>query len=167
MYTAAGLFAGAGGIECGLARSGFEPAPLCEIMPEARAVLKKNFPNAAISSGVQTLQDLPQVDLLAAGFPCQNISLSGGKKGLKGANSPLVYEIFRLLEHSSRQSEFVPIKNVPTLITLNGGEILRPLLEKFSGCGCRWAYRLVDPRSFGIPQRRFRFILLASRTLLS
>ena len=159
-----GLFAGIGGIEHGLAEGGMTTVQLCEIMPEARCVLHHHYPNIHIDEDVTKLMDLAPADLLAGGFPCQNLSIAGNKQGITGKQSSLVNEIFRLIENN-RHPNFVLIENVANIISLRKGEAIDLITTKLSDFGYEWAYRLVDPRSFGIPQRRPRFIFLASNVM--
>lgn len=155
-----GLFAGIGGIERGFTPYGVEPNLLCEIMPEAQSVLRNHFESTTLFSDVKALEALPECDILCAGFPCQNISIAGDKKGFAGSESSLVTEIFRLLEKS--KPTYIVIENVANIVSLHGGEILEYVTSNLTQLGYNWAYRLVDPRSFGIPQRRPRFVLVAS-----
>ena len=159
-----GLFAGIGGIEHGLAQGGMTIVQLCEIMPEARCVLQSHYPNIHIDGDDTQLLDLAPADLLAGGFPCQNLSIAGNKRGITGEQSSLVNEIFRLIENN-RHPQFVLIENVANILSLNKGEAISLITQRLSGYGYQWAYRLVDPRSFGIPQRRPRFIFLASNII--
>src|SRR5262245_44829359 len=79
----AGLFAGIGGIELGLRRAGHETHMLCELDPSARAVLEARLPELADHDDVRTLKSLPKdIDLLAAGFPCQDLSQAGMTAGI-------------------------------------------------------------------------------------
>lgn len=96
--NATGLFAGIGGIEFGLHQSGIDAYLLSEIMPEAQSVLKNRYPKAKFSSDVTTLQKIGGVDILAGGFPCQDLSIAGNKVGIDGERSRLVREFFRLIE---------------------------------------------------------------------
>lgn len=155
-----GLFAGIGGIEKGFNTFGVESLLLCEIMPEAQSVLHSHFKKATIYNDVRSLESIPTCDILCAGFPCQNISIAGDKKGMGGSESSLVTEIFRLLK--TNKPKFVVIENVANIISLHKGEILAYVTSQLSALGYNWSYRLVDPRSFGIPQRRPRFVLVAS-----
>src|SRR4051812_25429476 len=70
----AGLFAGIGGIELGLHRAGHSSELLCEIDEGARAVLATHFPGVQLLPDVRELRELPPVDLVAAGFPCRDLS---------------------------------------------------------------------------------------------
>lgn len=160
---ATGLFAGIGGIEYGLHASGIDTYLLSEILPEALCVLKNRFPDAKFNEDVTKLKKIGQVDILAGGFPCQDLSIAGKKIGINGERSGLVREIFRLVDAcASKKPKFVLIENVANIISLNKGQALKLITDEFHKLGYDWAYRLIDPRSLGIPQRRPRFIFLAS-----
>lgn len=109
-----GLFVGIGGIEIGIDVAGNTPIRFCEVMPEARSVLAHNFPGIAINKDVRKMVRLPKADILAAGFPCQNLSIAGKKEGICGKNSSLVNEIFWLIENNYRP-RYVVIENVANL----------------------------------------------------
>ncbi len=155
------LFTGIGGVELGLHRAGHETRLMCEIDSGAAEVLSHRFPGIPLHRDVRTLNKLPSsADIVTAGFPCQDLSQAGGTKGLTGRNSGLVDEVFRLLE--SRPVEWVLIENVPFMLQLHGGAAIRHIADRFEELGYRWAYRLIDTRAFGLPQRRERVFLLAS-----
>lgn len=161
----AGLFAGIGGIELGLHESGHRTVLLSEIDPAAREVLAANFADSELRADIAQVEGLPEVDLVAAGFPCQDLSQAGGKKGISGEKSGLVSHIFRLLEGAQKANQlppFVLIENVSYMLRLNRGNAMNYLVDQLEDLGYSWAYRVVDSRSFGIPQRRQRVILLAS-----
>lgn len=159
----AGLFAGIGGIEYGLHNHDINTHFLCEIMAEAQAVLRSQFNGIRIVNDVTKLKGIGKVDILCGGFPCQDISIAGTKVGVNGERSSLVNEIFRLIRsRKNDKPKYVLIENVANIISLHKGEALKLITRELQDLGYNWAYRLVDPRSFGIPQRRPRFILLAS-----
>ena len=81
-----GLFAGIGGIEAGLHMAGHTSELLCEIEPSARAVLSHHFPKVITHDDIRTLEDIPEADLLAAGFPCQDLSIAGRHRGYVDGN---------------------------------------------------------------------------------
>src|SRR5216684_8429182 len=70
--SVAGLFAGIGGIELGLHAAGHVTELLCEIDPPAQSVLRHRFPNVEIACDIRELRALPDADIIAAGFPCQD-----------------------------------------------------------------------------------------------
>lgn len=161
---AVGLFAGIGGIERGLERSGYQTQLLCEIDSGAQQVLKRRFPNIPIQTDVRDIKSLPQVDLIAAGFPCQDLSQAGRTAGISGKASSLVAEVFRLLRKKHSGPRWLLLENVPFMLQLQRGKAMRYLVDELEELGFTWAYRVVDARAFGIPQRRHRVLLVASRT---
>jgi DNA (cytosine-5)-methyltransferase 1 len=160
----AGLFAGIGGIELGLSRAGWSSELLCEVDPAAQRVLRKRFPGVPLAPDIRTLRSLPQVELVTAGFPCQDLSQAGLTAGIDGARSGLVGEVFRLVGKRRRWPTWVLIENVSFMLHLDRGRAMARLTDTLSDLGFAWAYRVVDTRAFGLPQRRQRVLLLASRT---
>ena len=163
----AGLFAGIGGFEEGLRRSGHATILLCEKDPAALAVLRDHFPNRRPKKDIREIDHLTgRPQLLTAGFPCQDLSQVGTGVGLGGSKSSLVRHVFRLLKeaNSRRQPvEWVLIENVPFMLRLGRGAALEVIVRELERLKYRWAYRIVDTRAFGLPQRRERVFLLASR----
>lgn len=159
----AGLFAGIGGIELGLERAGLETSVLCEVDPRAQAVLERRFPRVRVESDVTAMSRLPRgIDLVTAGFPCQDLSQAGDTVGIFGRRSGLIRSVFRLIADS--RPPWVLIENVPFLLRLDGGRGIAYVTENLESLGYRWAYRIIDTRSFGLPHRRERVFLLASRS---
>lgn len=157
---AAGLFAGIGGIELGLEQAGHHAALLCENDPACRAVLNQRF-GVRLFGDITKLSSLPEgVDLVAAGFPCQDLSQAGSTTGISGERSGLVMEVFRLLKQ--RRVPWVLLENVPFMLQLSKGRAMSLIVSEMERLGYRWAYRVVDSRSFGLPQRRRRVYFLAS-----
>lgn len=160
--SVAGLFAGIGGFELGLRAAGHLPVVLCEVDPAAHAVLRTRFPEAELWGDVQDIDSLPQVDVLVAGFPCQDLSQAGRTDGIAGRHSGLVSHVFRLLERSPRKPTWVVLENVPFMLQLDGGTAMRFVTWELERLGYWWAYRVVDSMAFGLPQRRRRVFLVAA-----
>ncbi len=159
-----GLFAGIGGLELGLGEHGWRTELLCEIDAGAQAVLRARFGDAPVHSDVTKLRALPaDIELVAAGFPCQDLSQAGRTAGITGARSGLVDEVFRLVKRR-RGPRWLLIENVPFMLQLGRGAAMRHITDALEDLGYTWAYRVVDARAFGLPQRRQRVLMLASRT---
>ncbi len=156
-----GLFSGIGGIELGLAKSGHEALLLCEIDRSARAVLDARLPEVPKHGDICTLKRLPKAtQLVVGGFPCQDLSQAGKTRGIAGARSGLVGEVFRLLRRS--EVPWVVLENVPFMLQLARGQALEVIVSALEHLGYKWAYRVVDARAFGVPQRRRRVFFVAS-----
>ncbi|WP_203433085.1 DNA cytosine methyltransferase [Jiangella asiatica] len=163
--TVVGLFAGIGGLELGLHAHGWSTSLFCEIDPAAKAVLSARFPTIETADDVTKLRALPQgTDLVAAGFPCQDLSQAGLTKGIRGARSGLVDHVFRLVARKRGGPQWLLLENVPFMLQLDRGQAMRYLTSRLEDLGYAWAYRVVDARAFGRPQRRLRVLMLASRT---
>jgi DNA (cytosine-5)-methyltransferase 1 len=159
----AGLFAGIGGLELGMAASGHHTQLLVENAAPAMHVLRRRFPDTKLEADVRDLVTLPaKTDVVTAGFPCQDLSSVGRKVGIDGARSSLIGEVFRLLQQSD--VPWVVLENVPFLMSLGQGAALDLITTALTELGYRWAYRVVDSNAFGLPQRRNRWYLVASRT---
>lgn len=157
------LFSGIGGFEHALERHGAECVGFCEIEGAAQAVLKHRFPGVRIHNDILELKALPNIDILTAGFPCQDLSQAGPKLGITGARSSLVDEVFRLLESAKKSPRFVLLENVSYMLKLHQGASVRHVVERAEELGFNWAYRVMDARSFGTPQRRERVVFLLSK----
>lgn len=160
-----GLFAGIGGFELGFSEVGLVTAGLCELDDAARTVLRRWFdvPNDRVWHNIVSLGRLPKSDMLAAGFPCQDLSQAGRKAGIGGERSGLVGHLFRLMD--GQQVDTVVMENVSYMLRLDKGAAVAFLVDQFEQRGYHWAYRVVDARSFGIPQRRQRVLFVASKTV--
>ena len=162
--TVASLFAGIGGFERGMEAAGHSTLLQCELLPEARAVLRAHFPSCRRTADITGLRSLPSVNLVMAGFPCQDLSQAGKSVGIRGSQSSLIDFVFDLIGKKRQKPEWLLLENVPFMLQLNAGEAMRHLVEQVEKMGYRWAYRIVDTRSFGLPQRRRRVLFLASQT---
>jgi DNA (cytosine-5)-methyltransferase 1 len=168
-HKIAALFAGIGGIELGFKQAlgdDVETGLFCESWDPAIRVLAARFPGIEIQPDVRELMSIPQdTTLVTAGFPCTDLSQAGRKAGIEGVNSGLVKHVFAVL-NKAKASGYLPslmIENVPNMLALNKGKAMSYLVQEIEQLGYRWAYRVVDSRFTGVPQRRRRVIMLASR----
>ena len=156
-----GLYAGIGGFELGFERAGHRTILLCENDAHASTVLRHRLPDAQLHPDVTTLAGLPpETEVVTAGFPCQNLSMAGDKEGIGGDKSSVIDRLFDLLDQ--RQVPWVVIENVHFMLHLRRGAAIASILDRLDERRYRWAYRVVDSRAFGLPQRRRRVFIVAS-----
>ena len=156
-----GLYAGIGGFELGFERSGHRTLLMSEIDPDALRVIRHRFGHVAIDTDVVKLSALPEeTDVVTAGFPCQDLSMAGRKKGLDGDKTRVVDALFRLLE--VRRAPWLVVENVYFMLHLARGAAMEHVVSRLERLGYRWASRVVDSRAFGLPQRRRRVYIVAS-----
>src|SRR5262245_24790055 len=110
--TVAGFFAGIGGIERGLELAGHQTSFMCEVDPSARRILATRFPDIAIHEDIRELKRFPDVDLVAAGFPCQDLSPAGRTAGIHGKKSRLVADVFKLIASKRNKPRWILFENV-------------------------------------------------------
>lgn len=169
--TVGSLFAGIGGFDLGFERAGFETVWQVEIDDYCRRVLERHFPRAKrykdirdccghTSCDVEFCERLPEnhlgrVDVIAGGFPCQDISDAGLIAGLEAERSGLWREMHRIV--CELRPRFVVMENVSALLERGIGGIIGKLAA--SGYECEWM--CLPASAFGAPHIRDRAFIVA------
>jgi DNA (cytosine-5)-methyltransferase 1 len=151
------LFSGIGGMDLGLERAGMECLWQVEIDEFCRKVLAKHWPNVARFNDVRECgkHNLEQVELIAGGFPCQDVSLAGPGAGLSGERSGLWFQMFRII--CELRPRYVLVENVAALLNRGAGRVLADLASV--GFNAEW--EALRASSFGAPHRRERVFIVA------
>jgi DNA (cytosine-5)-methyltransferase 1 len=154
------VFAGIGGFDLAFHRAGCDIAWQIEIDKFALKVLEKHFPNVKRYHDVRDVkaEDLDPVDLICGGFPCQDLSTAGSRKGLAGSQSGLWWEFYRIV--AGLRPAWVVVENVPGMLSSNKGRDMGAILRSLGDLGYWWAYRVLDAQWFGLPQRRKRVFIV-------
>jgi DNA (cytosine-5)-methyltransferase 1 len=155
--TFGSLFSGIGGIDLGLERAGMRCAFQVELDSFARLVLQKHWPAVPRFDDVREVgaHNLPEVDLLCGGFPCQDISNAGKRAGIEGARSGLWKEFARIIREL--RPRFVLVENVAALRARGLGRVLGDLAAL--GFDAEWD--CIPAASLGAPHLRDRLFLVA------
>lgn len=156
------LFSGIGGFHKGLEEAGFkfEWVGHSDIDKYANAVYQHNFKGAKYLGSVTTIQpeDLPKVDIITFGSPCQDFSLAGKRLGMQGDRSSLITEAIRLIS-ACRPSVFI-WENVKGTFSSNYGADFWAIIKAFTDIGgYRLEWQLLNTRWF-LPQNRERIYLV-------
>ncbi len=144
------LFSGIGGFSLGLERAGMETIAFCEIDPFCQKVLNKHWPDVEIYNDITNFKYKKDVDLVTAGFPCQDISLAGKGAGLSGVRSGLFWYIIRTLCMVGRPK--LLLENVASLLNRGMGVVLGALAS--FGYDSEW--HCIQPSIVGTPSIRDR-----------
>jgi len=159
------LFSGIGGFHLGFERAGFEVTSyFSEIDKHAVAVYQHQFKDATYVGSVTDVRgaDLPNIDLITFGSPCQDFSLAGKRKGMDGERSSLILEAIRLITEC-RPRAFV-WENVKGTFSSNDGEDFAAILQAFANIGgYRLEWQLLNTSWF-LPQNRERIYLVGYST---
>ena len=159
------LFSGIGGFHLGFERAGYEiTSYFSEIDKHAVAVYKHQFPTSTYVGSVTNVRgaDLPSINLITFGSPCQDFSLAGNRKGMEGQRSSLVLEAIRLISEC-RPSVFV-WENVKGTFSSNDGADFWAIIQAFANIGgYRLEWQLLNTSWF-LPQNRERIYLVGYST---
>ena len=191
--TLGSLFDGSGGFPLGGLLTGqITPVWSSEIEPFAIRVTTKRLPQVKHYGDVSAISgaDLPSVDIITFGSPCQDMSIAGKRDGLDGSRSSLFYEAIRIVKEmrcktNGEKPRFIVWENVPGAFSSNKGQDFKAVLEAvigvkepattvpapekkgwpdadyYVGDGWSVAYRVLDAQWWGVPQRRKRIYLVA------
>ena len=159
------LFAGIGGIRCGLEMAandaGFRThcVMTSEIKPHAIEVLRQNHPNETISGDITLIgnDDIPDFDILCAGFPCQAFSSAGKRLGFTDTRGTLFFEVERILK-AKKPAGFI-LENVEGLKNHDNGNTLLTILRHLGDIGYKVSYNILNSKDFGVPQDRKRIYI--------
>ena len=151
------FFAGIGGIDLGLERAGHVCVGQVEIDAFRQRVLAKHWPDVPRWSDVRELdpRELPEADLWTAGFPCQDLSTAGKRRGIHGEKSGLFFEFMRCVRKV--RPPLILLENVPGLLVWGMGAVLGTLAE--SGYDAQWD--CVPVAALGAPHPRDRVFVIA------
>jgi|TARA_B110000858_G_C17694043_1_gene422614 DNA (cytosine-5)-methyltransferase 1 len=155
------LFSGIGGFHLGLERAGFKINSFnSEINKYANQVYKNNFKNSTYVGSVADVRgsDLPRINAITFGSPCQDFSLAGKQKGMGGERSSLILEAIRLVKEC--RPDFFIWENVKGTFSSNSGEDFAAILQAFTNIGgYRLEWQLLNTKWF-LPQNRERVYLV-------
>lgn len=159
------LFAGAGGFHLGLSAAGAQCVAACEIDPDARETYARNFGEGfAFHEDVREMADaeLPEADILCAGFPCQPFSKAGDGEGFAAEGKGDLF--FHLMTIARRVAPaWMLLENVPAFAGHDGGRTMERALDEIEALGYEVSARKLDAGRFGVAQRRERLFILATR----
>lgn len=157
------LFAGIGGFRQGFERAGFECVFSAEIDSHACEVYKENFGDDPKCDITQlNPEQIPNFDVLCAGFPCQAFSISGKQKGFyDDTRGTLFFDIIRILKE--KQPKAFVLENVQNLETHDNGNTLRVMLDSLHQLGYTVNYEVLNARDFDVPQNRERIVLVGNK----
>ncbi|MDB9312060.1 DNA cytosine methyltransferase [Spirulina sp. CS-785/01] len=156
------LFSGIGGFRLGLEQAGYQCVYSCEINPACQEVYYQNFgeyPDGDITK--INLHNIPDFDVLTAGFPCQPFSICGKRQGFQDTRGTLFFYICELIEY--KQPKVVLLENVKYLLHQDKGRTLDVILYSLEDLGYQVSYKLVNAKDFGVPQNRERVVIIATK----
>ena len=158
------MFAGIGGFRSGLAKFGdfFVPVGFCEIDPYARKAYEAIYDTKGelFFEDARKIvpEELPDIDLICGGFPCQSFSIAGKRGGFEDARGTLFFEIARIAR--VKRPKYLLLENVPGLLSHDSGRTFATILNALSELGYNVAWQVLNSANFGVPQARKRVFLI-------
>lgn len=157
------MFAGIGGFRSGLERlGGFECIGFCEIDKYA----KKSYEAMYDTKGELYFNDarkikpeeLPDIDLITGGFPCQSFSIAGQRKGFEDTRGTLFFEIARIA--AVKKPKYLFLENIPGLLSHDRGRTFKTILSALDELGYDVTWQVLNSKDFGVPQSRKRLYIV-------
>lgn len=159
--TCIDLFCGIGGFHIAAKNLGLDIIFASDIDEDACATYKHNFGLSPMGDIVAIpASEIPDHDILLAGFPCQPFSIIGSKRGTFDSRGTLYREIIRIAR--VKKPLGIVLENVKQLVTAQRGMILREIICDLENMGYTVDWRILNALDFGLPQKRERVIIVAS-----
>lgn len=159
------LFSGCGGLDKGFEDAGYKRVWANDFDPDAQAVFRLNLGEIDGRDITQVLvEDIPECDIITAGFPCQPFSNAGNRRGVYDERGELYLECLRIIE--SKHPRAVLFENVKGLLSSkhqSGKKLIDVIKSDLENLGYRVNYKVVNASDYGVPQNRERMILVGLR----
>ena len=157
------LFSGIGGIDLGFIQAGFDVVWANEFDNDAATTYRANFDDAyLVQKDIKAISacEIPDFDVLVAGFPCQPFSSAGNQKGFDDPRGNLFFEIARIVE--TKRPQVIFLENVSNLLQHDDGKTFLTIYNALVPFGYAFKYRVMDSFEYGnVPQHRKRIFIVA------
>lgn len=156
------LFAGIGGIRLGFAAHGCKNVFSSEWDPAAQLMYEANF-NEKPFGDINSIdpEDIPNHDILLAGFPCQPFSIAGKGLGFLDTRGTLFFNIEEII--NAKKPQAFLLENVKRLTTHDNSQTFSVIIEKLENLGYTVYHRVLNSLNFGLPQKRERIYIVGFR----
>lgn len=156
------LFCGLGAFRIAFEKAGCECVFSSDINPHIQDVYEANFGDRPVGDITEVdPKEIPDFDILTAGFPCQPFSISGKKQGFNDTRGTLFFNVCQIIKE--KQPKVVVLENVKHLINHDKKRTLKLILESLHELGYNYNYELLNLIDFGLPQNRERIFIVATK----
>ena len=160
----AGFFAGVGGIERGFDRAGFNSVWSNELDPQASKTYSTNHASKLVVGDIGSVDsiDVPTVEVIVGGFPCQAFSVAGHRKGFQDERGEVFFELARIIREKKPEAIF--IENVKNLRGHDGGNTFSVIMANLEDAGYHLTSKVLNAAEYGnVPQSRERIYIVGFR----
>ncbi len=161
------LFSGAGGMDLGIIKSGFDIIWANDFDKTAVETYKKNIGNHIVQGDITKIKssEIPlekgEVDLIIGGFPCQGFSIANKNRSMKDSRNFLYKEMLRIIK--DKEPKFFVAENVKGILNIQKGKVIEMIKQDFINLGYKVDIELLNAADYGVPQQRERVIIMGNR----
>ena len=160
-YKFIDLFAGIGGFRMGFEKNGYQCVFSSEVDEHAMEMYKINYNDEVYKDITQINEnEIPNHDVLLAGFPCQPFSIAGEKKGFDDTRGTLFFDIERILK--KKKPKAIVLENVKHFKNHDKGKTLKVVLNSLEKLGYTTSWQVLNAKDFSVPQNRERTVIIGS-----
>lgn len=160
-FKVASFFSGAGGLDLGFHKAGFDIVWANEFDKKVTPTLRKNFPHTVVDDRSITLvepSDVPEVDGIIGGPPCQSWSEAGAGRGLDDARGQVFLDYIELIK--AKKPKFFLAENVSGMLSKTHEKAFNFLISEMESLGYRFDFKLLNAADYGVPEDRLRVIFV-------
>jgi DNA (cytosine-5)-methyltransferase 1 len=165
MFRLVSLFSGCGGLDLGFKQCGYEIVFANDIDSDAVQTYRLNLGDI-VQKDIREIPecDIPDCDVLTAGFPCQPFSSAGNRKGVADERGTLFHECIRIINKKlPKVTVFENVRGILSIRDHNGEKLIRTIEKLMDDCGYYVDHKLVKASDYGVPQKRYRVIIVGFR----
>jgi len=161
--TVVSLFSGAGGMDLGFRKAGFEIIWAIDNSQDAVETYRKNLGAHIVYANIEnySLDEIPISDLVIGGFPCQGFSIANMKRSVDDSRNTLYKYFVKVVE--IQKPKFFIAENVKGILSIGQGRVFEKIISDFTRCGYNCQYSILNSADYGVPQIRERVIIIGQR----
>ena len=154
------LFSGAGGFDLGFIQAGHQVVWATDFNKDCAETYRHNIGNHFVLDDIRNIEtnQIPDCEIVIGGFPCQGFSQANMKRNINDERNTLYREFVRVVE--DKKPNYFVAENVRGLLSIDKGEAVKAIIKDFESIGYKVSYRLFNAANFGVPQNRFRVIII-------
>lgn len=163
-FRVVSLFSGAGGMDLGFEKAGFDIVWANDFFKEAVESYKKNVSKNVVYGDITKIDssEIPDdIDLVIGGFPCQGFSVANTKRSMKDERNFLYKEMLRVIK--DKKPKFFVAENVKGLLSMEKGKVFQMIKSDFESLGYKVDAKLLNAAEYGVPQARERLVIIGNR----
>lgn len=158
------LFSGAGGMDLGFKKAGFDIIWANDFFKEAVETYRKNIGDHIVLGDITKISsdDITNgADIIIGGFPCQGFSIANIKRSMEDKRNFLYKEMLRIIK--DKQPKFFVAENVKGLLSMENGGVIQMIVKDFEDLGYKVDYKILNAAEYGVPQIRERVLIIGNR----